>query len=167
MSRSTPIAVRLPMAFARGRLSMAQVLTSAVCGDVRPRSAGSLGVQHADLRAFELRRREVRFVRCLLDAHPRFWIWRTDQRQRAGDFALVDMSSPDPARRRLWIVDLKLGTEPKLGGGGAGNQLTNHGQAVAELASAGVVVRVQPRLAVGDGLRLIDLVAGNNPGLRA
>lgn len=147
MLRRLPILVRLPLAYARGRQSMAQVLDRAIGGDVR-----------AAVPAFRLHPREKRFARLILERHTRFWLYRTDQKQRSGDFALLDMSSPDPAGRRLWIVDLKLGADVKLGGGGAGNQLSNHPAAVALLQRRGLIRDACPRLAVGDGSALLRVI---------
>jgi len=140
MSVRSLITVRLPRAFALGRLSMAQALGRATSGRVR-----------ADFRAFELHPREYRFAKQILLSRTQIWLWRTNQKELAGDFALVDMSSPDPRRRPVWVVDLKLGAEVRFGGGGAGNQLTKAAAAVDALAAAGVVRPRKPTLATGDG----------------
>ncbi len=145
MSRRSLITVRLPRAFALGRFSMAQAICRAGCGDVR-----------GEIRSFELHPRELRFAREILLDRTQFWLWRTNQKQLAGDFALVDMSSPDPRRRPVWVIDLKLGAEVRFGGGGAGNQLSKAEAAVATLAAMGVVSFQKPRLATGDGAALLS-----------
>jgi hypothetical protein len=155
MSLRTPIAVRLPRGFALGRISMAQALSlsgpgrhRAIKGDVRQ-----------VLPSFRLHPREHIFATTLLLSHTRIWLWRTHQQRFAGDFALVDMSSPDPRCRRAWIVDLKLGATVKLGGGGAGNQLSRAAHAIAELVDIGVLgMQVRPRFATGDGRALLPVV---------
>ena len=63
-----------------------------------------------------------------------------------------------PIWRRLWVVDLKLGADLKVGGGGAGIQLSGHADAVDALVEHGLVGPVHPVLAVGDGGRLVDFV---------
>jgi len=102
---------------------------------------------------WRLSSREKRFAVALLTRRTNLWLFRTDQKRRAGDFVVVDMSSPDPVRRRVWVVDLKCGAELKVGGGGAGMQLLNAPlavEAVAGLSSS------PPVLAVGDGVVLLE-----------
>ena len=83
---------------------------------------------------FEFKNDEKRFVRELFARKPNLWVFRCDQQQACGDFVLVDMSSPVPALRKVLVVDLKQGGALKLGGGGAGVQFQNAGQAVATIA---------------------------------
>ena len=156
MSPAVPIAVRLPRAFAFGRVSMRQVLAPVVDGDLR-----------AAVAAFRLSSRERGFARRLLRRRTQWWLWRTHQKRRAGDFALVDMSSPDPAIRTVWIVDLKLGRPVRWGGGGAGIQLVNASLAVDELARAGVIARgSEPVLAVGGGGALLEALGSRTDRAR-
>ena len=88
MSVRSLITVRLPRAFALGRVSMAQAIGRASSGAVR-----------GELYAFELHPRELIFARKILLGRTNIWLWRTNQKELAGDFALVDMSSPDPRRQ--------------------------------------------------------------------
>jgi hypothetical protein len=83
--------------------------------------------------AFAFKSDEGLFARQLLARRSQLWLFRSHQRRFCGDFVVVDMSSPVAARRRSWIVDLKLGAPLKLGGGGAGVQLKNADRAVAEI----------------------------------
>jgi len=134
------IAVRLSRAFALGRISMAQSIGR----------AGGAGVR-ANLRAFELHPREHLFAKKILLERTQLWLWRTHQGALAGDFALVDMSSPDTSRRPVWVVDLKLGARVRVGGGGAGNQLSRASAVVSSLADQGVIAIRSPTLMTGDG----------------
>lgn len=141
-----PIAVRLTSAFAAGRVGLADLLA-------REGGPAARGV----LARWRLSSREWRFARRILTEVTRLWLWRTDPAGFAGDFVLVDMSSPDPRRRALWVVDLKCRAPLKVGGGGAGVSLVNAHDAVACLAARGVVDGVEPVLATGDGAELFEL----------
>ena len=153
MTPTAPIAVRLTRAFALGRSSMAQQVARATVGRVR-----------VPLGAYRLRPRELSFTRELLLSHTRLWLWRTHQQRRAGDFVILDMSSPWRARRRSWIVDLKLGAPLRLGGGGASIQLTNWRAVVRHLADQGVVCAdLTPVLATGGASALLACVASAAP----
>lgn len=117
----------------------------------------------AEVRAvgsFRLHPRERRFALTILEHHTNWWVFRTDQRRRAGDFCLVDMSAPDPEHRALWVVELKLGRPLRIGGGGAGNQLGNAALAQQALACSGVLgPTVSPRLAAGGAEAVLAALA--------
>lgn len=85
---------------------------------------------------YALKSDEKPFVRELLGRKRNLWAFRCDQRRFAGDFVVVDMSEPRPARRLVVVLDLKMGAPLVLGGGGAGVQLTH-----AQLAVDGVAAR--------------------------
>jgi hypothetical protein len=85
---------------------------------------------------YALKSDEKPFVRELLARKRNLWVFRCDQRRFAGDFVVVDMSEPSPARRQVVVLDLKMGAPLVLGGGGAGVQLTQ-----AQLAVDGVAAR--------------------------
>ncbi|TNE84247.1 MAG: hypothetical protein EP330_30030 [Deltaproteobacteria bacterium] len=108
----------------------------------------------ASLRPFyAMTPRETRFVRALLADHPNLWLYRVHQQRFAGDFAVIDMSSPRWERRPLFVVDLKLGAPVRLGRGPAGVQLLR----VPELVDTLRGLRVsgsEPILATGDGQAL-------------
>lgn len=70
------------------------------------------------LHAFAFKCDELGFARALLDRHPRYWLFRTHQQRRCGDFAAVDMSPPDPARRVLRVLELKRAEPVRVGRGG-------------------------------------------------
>ncbi|WP_163999182.1 hypothetical protein [Pyxidicoccus caerfyrddinensis] len=101
---------------------------------------------------YALKSDEKPFVRELLSRKRNMWVFRCDQRRFAGDFVVVDMSEPRPARRWVVVLDLKLGAPLVLGGGGAGIQLTQAQQAVDALAARqGVIAPGTPyELATGD-----------------
>jgi len=91
-------------------------------------------VQRALVSAFTLCPDEVRFARALARYKPNLWLFRTHQRCFCGDFVVVDMSSPTPARRSVYVIDLKARSSLVLGGGGAGIQLKNTPWALAALS---------------------------------
>ncbi len=102
-----------------------------------------LGVSHAIAwhfaENFAINNDEARFAKGLLRRRGNFWVYRTHQARFCGDFVLVDMSSPRPAGRRVYVLDLKLGGRLKVGGGGAGVQFRNAALAVGEIARGGVI----------------------------
>ncbi len=103
---------------------------------------------------------ELRFVRALLTRHSRMWCWRTDQAARAGDFALVDMSSPEPADRTTFVVDVKLSAPLIVGGGGGSNQLNRASEAMSSLRRTGVIEHLRPPvLMTGDRSALIEALS--------
>ena len=95
---------------------------------------------------------ERAFARELLRHKGNFWLYRTHQQRYCGDFAAIDMSSPDPSRRSVTVIDLKRGAPLKEGGGGASNQLVNAEVLVRRLGErTGIVGSEQPpRLLTGD-----------------
>ncbi|QSQ28471.1 hypothetical protein JY651_41250 [Pyxidicoccus parkwayensis] len=101
---------------------------------------------------YALKSDEKPFVRELLSRKRNIWAFRCDQRRFAGDFVVVDMSEPRPAKRWVVVLDLKLGAPLVLGGGGAGVQLTNAQQAVDALAARQGLVSlgIPYTLATGD-----------------
>ena len=134
---------------------MAQALSGAILGDVRARPPTCV-------RPWMLSSREARFARSLLTgSRTNLWLFRTDQKRRAGDFAVLDLSSPDPALRTLWVMDLKCGAPLTAGGGGAGNQLQNAGLVAQYLADHGwIAPSTAARLLVGDGRVLLEHLGG-------
>ncbi|MBZ4419120.1 hypothetical protein [Myxococcus sp. RHSTA-1-4] len=109
---------------------------------------------------YALKSDEKPFVRELLSRTRNLWVFRCDQRRFAGDFVVVDMSEPRPERRRVVVLDLKMGAPLVLGGGGAGVQLTH-----AQLAVDGVAARqglISPGtpyvLATGDKAVMLDFL---------
>ncbi len=101
---------------------------------------------------YALKSDEKPFVRELLGRKRNLWAFRCDQRRFAGDFVVVDMSEPRPARRWVLVLDLKMGAPLVLGGGGAGIQLTQAPLAVEAVAARqGLIAPSTPYvLATGD-----------------
>jgi hypothetical protein len=89
---------------------------------------------HTQSERFWFKNDEKDFARELLSRRPKHWLFRCDQRRACGDFVVVDMSSPRPAGRLAFVVDLKQGADLKQGGGGAGAQLLNASRAVEDVA---------------------------------
>jgi len=99
--------------------------------------------------------------RSLLDSeHPRFWLYRSNQAAACGDFVIVDLSAPDPRRRRVWIVALKLGAALRRGGGPAGWQLRCAAAAVDELVARRVVAEPSFSLWSGDSAAVLTALGG-------
>jgi hypothetical protein len=88
---------------------------------------------------------ELGFARALLERHPNWWLYRTNQRAFAGDFVAVDLSSPRRERRPVFALELKRGERVRT------IQLANVRAVVRALADAGVVAaNVSCESLVGD-----------------
>ena len=83
------------------------------------------------VQSFAFKNDEHAFARALLQRRTEIWLFRSNQRAYCGDFIAVDMSNPSPDRRRAIVIDLKRGA-PLRTGGGAGVQLRNAAEAVAQ-----------------------------------
>jgi hypothetical protein len=110
------------------------------------------------LSAFALENDERPFARALLARHPRFWLYRTHQRRFAGDFVVVDMSDAIVESRAAWALDLKLGADVKVGGGGAGNAFVRLDAAILEIATRDGALAPSHRVVrvTGDGAALVE-----------
>lgn len=84
---------------------------------------------------FRFRNDEKRFVRTVLERKRNLWIFRSNQQHFCGDFVIVDMSSPCPERRPVFVLDLKSGAVLKQGGGGAGVQFSRAPHAIQDIAT--------------------------------
>lgn len=117
---------------------------------------------------YALKSDEKPFVRELLIRKRNLWVFRCDQRRFAGDFVVVDMSDPRPARRQVVVLDLKMGAPLVLGGGGAGVQLTNAQLAVDGVAERqGVLAPGTPyTLATGDKDAMLAFLRSRRPPRR-
>jgi hypothetical protein len=112
----------------------------------------------ARLRAsFRFKNDEERFARGLVRRKSNLWVFRSNQQGFCGDFVLVNMSSPDPKLRPVYVIDLKAGAPLKLGGGGAGIQFLNAARAVRDVAErTGIIPPGAPFvLASGDRAELL------------
>jgi hypothetical protein len=110
------------------------------------------------MHSFAFKNDEEDFARALLARHGRLWLYRSNQRAFCGDFVIVDMSSPSPARRRAFVVDIKLGAPLRRGGGGAGVQLRNAADVVRHVGAAGAVLGDDAPwdIVTGDGARILE-----------
>ncbi len=146
--RSAPLVLHLPARSLPTTRSVAFFLRHQVRGRVSARLVS----------AFRFKNDERPFALKLLARKPNLWLFRANQLASCGDFLVVDMSSPDPRIRAVWVLDLKQGAPLRWGGGGAGDQLQNAGAALADLARRfGVVSRdAEPSLVVGDGRLLLS-----------
>lgn len=104
------------------------------------------------LAHFEMRTQERAFARSLLARKRNLWLFRCNQRCFCGDFAVVDMSSQNPAARPVFVVELKMGA-PLQVGVKPGTQLGNWRAAVAYMAERYAVVTEDcpVELIVGNG----------------
>jgi hypothetical protein len=151
MSLPSPSFLHLP----RASLARRDVVRTIVrrCAAVRAHARAE--VTHA----FAFKDDELLFARMLLDAQSRLWLYRTNQRAFAGDFVIVDVSSPIVARRRAFAVDLKRGESVRVHDG-ACLQLRNARHVITEIAATGVVDASRaPIIATGDARALIDFIS--------
>lgn len=132
MARPPPIFLALP----RRSLARRDLVPALVHRAIRPANADVGQV----VQAFELKNDELDFARALLFRKSQLHLFRSNQRAFCGDFVVIDVSSPDVARRRAVVLDLKQGAPLRVGGGGAGVQLRNAELAVREIARATAVL---------------------------
>jgi hypothetical protein len=84
---------------------------------------------------------ELEFARALLQRRTNLWLYRTSQRAFAGDFIVVDVSSPKPATRTVSFIELKTLQPVKVVESTLPTsvQLRNAPAALRELAGTGVI----------------------------
>jgi hypothetical protein len=129
MSIRLPLALRVTRrALVRGDTFFATILDA-----VQPARGVALFAFHA----FAFKNDERSFARELLERRTQLWLFRSNQRAFCGDFVAVEMSCPDPARRRAFVLELKLGEALRAGRGGV--QLKNAGDAVRDAGKGGVL----------------------------
>jgi len=102
------------------------------------------------LARFAFRCDEQVFARSLLSRATHLWLWRVDQQGSAGDFLVVDMSSPDPRRRPALAIDLKLGAGIREGGS---HQLRHRDRAAASLECT---TATEATPLIGDGRAILE-----------
>jgi hypothetical protein len=106
--------------------------------------------------AFAMTEDELFFARALLAVRSQLWLFRTHQRGFAGDFVVVNLSSPDPAYRLVFAVELKMGSRVRVHGG-TPLQLRNAGLVVAHIARTGVIAdSCAPEMLTGDARAVIE-----------
>jgi hypothetical protein len=149
------MALKLPLLLALRRPSVERRngLVLLVARALRPPAAD----QGFAVHSFALKNDERHFARELLRRKSNYWLFRSNQRHACGDFAVVDVSSPVPARRRAFVIDLKQGAPVRLGGGGAGVQLRNAEQVIRELEATSVLGSDSPyELVTGDARAMLS-----------
>jgi len=65
--------------------------------------------------SFALHDYEGAFARALLAAHSQYWLFRSSQQSRAGDFIVFDRSAPRLSLSRCFAIELKLRSKVRLG----------------------------------------------------
>jgi hypothetical protein len=110
---------------------------------------------------------ELAFARALLERRTNLWLYRTSQRAFAGDFIVVDVSSPTLASRVATVIELKRG-EPVRVSLPTSVQLRNAPAALRELAGTGVVADgCNVRAVTGDGREVLTFLGAGVLGAGA
>jgi hypothetical protein len=106
--------------------------------------------------AFAMTEDELSFARALLAVQSQLWLFRTHQRGFAGDFVVIDLSSPDPASRPVFAVELKLGARVRVHQG-TPLQLRNATTVITHIAKTGVIAdSCEPEMLTGDSRAVLD-----------
>lgn len=148
--------LRLPLSVKLTRRAVARrdLFCELVLRAVRPPPADAAFAVHA----YAFKADEGDFARELLERCSRLWLFRSNQRAFCGDFVAVDMSSPSPARRRAFVLELKRGAALRLGGGAVGVQLRNAALAVRSLTGEGGLLGedAEHLIVTGDGAQILE-----------
>ncbi|MBS2016274.1 MAG: hypothetical protein JST00_25550 [Deltaproteobacteria bacterium] len=128
MARTLPLVLKLPRR-ALARRDAVRLLVSRRAGRGDHRTTELVSV-------FEFKDEELAFARALAE-RTNLWLYRVNQRAFAGDFVVVDVSSPDLSRRPAVALDLKRGG--RIREDRAGIQMQRTDRAIAALVDAGVV----------------------------
>lgn len=99
---------------------------------------------------------ELEFARALAE-RTNLWLFRVNQRAFAGDFVVVDVSSPDVTKRPAIALDLKRGG--RIREDRAGIQMQRTDRAIAELAARGIVASTcTPLHLIGDARSVLATI---------
>ncbi len=151
MSFPFPSYLRLPRASLRRRDAVRTLLHAQVGARGHARAA----IDHA----FAFKDDELYFARALLEGKSHLWLYRTHQRAFAGDFVIVDLSSPVVTRRPAYAVDLKRG-QPVRVHEGTGVQLRNAPRVLEQIGATGVVDPARrPAIVTGDARAVLEFLA--------
>lgn len=128
------MAIHLPLVIKLTRRAVARhdLFCALVQKTTRPSHAEAAFAFHA----FAFKADEHEFARALLTRRTELWLFRANQRAFCGDFLAIDMSSPCPASRRAWVIELKRNMPIRIGGGAVGVQLRNAALAMQSVALA-------------------------------
>jgi hypothetical protein len=145
----------------RGALARRDAISTLVARALSPSHAAAPRV----VAEFAFKSDEHRFARALLTEKTQMWLYRVSQRAFSGDFVVIDASNPSRAKRRVYVLDLKLGAPVKRGGGGAGVQLKNAPRVVRDLALAtGVIDEETPfELVTGGSDAVLGMLGVSSP----
>lgn len=142
---SAPTALRIPNHWLKYCQSLGYLLAQTVQAP-KP-------VVHSWVGSFQFKNDEKLFAKTVLRIKQNLWVFRTHQQRYCGDFVIVDMSSPDPVLRPVYLLDLKAGADLKVGGGGAGIQFRNAPHAVEEIAKETQIIPDAPQFKLLSGDR--------------
>jgi hypothetical protein len=151
------MALRLPLSIKLTRRAVARrdLFCELVQKTARPSQAEAAFAFHA----FAFKADEHEFALELLSRRTELWLFRANQRAFCGDFLAIDMSSPRPAGRRVYVLELKRGMPVRIGAGAVGIQLRNATIAVRALArERGFVADEGASITVsGDGAAIVAM----------
>jgi len=151
MASHLPLSIRLT----RRAVARRDLFVDLVQRAIRPSHADAAFAFHA----FAFKADEQAFARELLERRTELWLFRTNQRASCGDFVAVDMSSPWPARRRAYVIELKRGMPPRIGGGAVGLQLQNAASVVQAVAKkVGVETDLDYLTVAGEGSGIVRML---------
>lgn len=158
------MSLRLPLAIRLTRRALAR--RDLFCALIHEATHAPRGAAAHAFHAFAFKADEHAFARALLTRRTQLWLFRTNQRAFSGDFVALDMSSPEPATRRAFVLELKRGMPLRVNGGAVGVQLRNVALVRASLVATGLVGEGVPWLTLaGDARELVGLL-GRAPPLR-
>jgi len=153
------MALHLPLSIKLTRrvVSRRDLFCELVQKTIQPSQANAAFAFHA----FAFKADEDDFARELLGKRTELWLFRSNQRAFCGDFLAIDMSSPVPARRRVYVIELKRGMPPRLGGGAVGVQMRNAAMAVRGLSAQRLVPEEDASYTTvsGDGSEIVSMFA--------
>ena len=102
------------------------------------------------LPRFELSGPEQLFAKSLLRKKRNLWLFRCDQKSYCGDFAVVDMSSPQVEGRKLYVLELKAGAPLRFAGKGAEGQLRNSELVAEHIRELGLAMEITDLVSGGE-----------------
>jgi hypothetical protein len=107
---------------------------------------------------FALGRPEGAFARALLSAATQYWLFRTHQGRRCGDFIALDRSAANTSSARCFAIELKHATPLRFWW--RGMQLLEYEAAAGYLAGHGCQVTTTVPV-VGDAASVLRLLRGH------
>jgi|GEM_PF-4091146 len=105
---------------------------------------------------YALHEYEGTFARALLAAHSRYWLFRTSQQSRAGDFIAFDRSAARASSACCFAIELKLRAPIRLGRYGL--QLSSCERVVSWIADRHALLACAPVPVWGDQAGVLQLL---------